>query len=252
MPEKPFFVSVIIPVYNAAEYLPETIDNVLAQDYQSLEIILVDDGSTDNSLEVIKTFCDQAKIYSQEHKGPSFARNLGLSKAQGDVIAFIDADDLWPPGRLQIMLQRLMDDPQLDIILGRTKWIGDLSKIHGNVQFESPDKTAVIMSLGSALIRKSAFEATGNFDETLSGYEDLDWFMRAKEQGLAILIMKMVTQYYRMHESNYSHTLSSVENMMIVLRKSVNRRKGDPEKLDLPQFYDFDEPDNPKQKTNIG
>jgi len=237
----PFFVSVIIPVYNAERFLLEAVESVRRQDYQPMEIIIVDDESTDSSAALISNLGDDIRFFSQEHQGPSIARNQGLTMARGNVIAFLDADDIWPLGRLRLQITRLQEDPNLEVVMGRTQYFGLLSVLRVKIRFEGPDNTAIIMSLGSALIRKSTFEKVGDLDESLPSHEDLDWFLRAREKGVSMLILKQITLQYRMHEGNYSLTQSSVHGMMRVLKKSVIRRKSNPLHVQLPNFYDFDE-----------
>ena len=237
----PFFVSVIIPVYNAERFLLEAVESVRRQGYQPMEIIIVDDGSTDSSASLISNLGDDIRFFSQEQQGPSAARNQGLAMARGDLIAFLDADDIWPQGRLHLQLERLQQDPSLEVVMGRTQYFGLLSAHRRKIRFEGPDNTAIIMHLGSALIRKLTFEKVGNFDESLSSFEDLDWFMRAREKGVSMLILKHITLQYRMHERNYSRTQSSEGGLIRVLKKSVIRRKLNPLQVQLPNFYDFDE-----------
>lgn len=248
----PFFVSVIIPVYNAERFLLEAVESIQRQDYQPMEIIIVDDGSTDSSASLISTLGDDIRYISQENQGPSAARNQGLSMAHGNVTAFLDADDIWPQGRLHMQLERLQQDPNLEVVLGRTQYVGLLSAHRGKIRFEGPDNTAIIMHLGSALIRKSTFEKVGNFDESLPCYEDLDWFLRAREKGVSMLILKHITLQYRMHDGNYSRTQSSEQGLMRVLKKSVIRRKSNPQPVRLPNFYDYDEGRMQSSSTDNG
>jgi len=252
MAEDPFFVSVIIPVYNADRFLLEAVESVRQQVYKPMEIIIVDDGSTDDSAEFIRNLGDDIHYLYQEHRGPSAARNQGLAMARGNVIAFLDADDIWPQGRLQLQLERLLQDPNLEVVMGRTQYFGLLSAHRRKIRFEGPDNTAIIMSLGSAVIRISTFEKVGNFDESLPNQEDLDWFLRAREKGVLMLILKHITLQYRMHEGNYSRTQSSEQGLMRVLKKSVIRRKSNPQQVQLPNFYDFDEGRIQRHTTDNG
>jgi len=100
-------VSVIIPAYNGAAFLPEAIDSVLAQDYEPLEILVVDDGSTDDTHDVLRPYAPRIRYFYQENRGPSAARNLGIERARGDLIAFLDADDRWLPGKLAAQVAAL-------------------------------------------------------------------------------------------------------------------------------------------------
>ena len=106
-------VSVIVPAYNAASFLPKAIASIDRQGYHPLEIIVVDDGSTDNTAEVVRSLPSVSHYFHQENKGPSAARNVALKHAKGEFIAFLDSDDEWPVGKLELQLGRLRADPGL-------------------------------------------------------------------------------------------------------------------------------------------
>jgi len=115
-------VSVIIPVYNGETFVDEAIDSVIHQKYEPLEIIIVDDGSTDRTAEVIRGYGEKVQYRYQSNTGPAAARNSGLRVASGDVMAFIDADDLWPEGKLALQINRLQQEPTLEVVLGRVQY----------------------------------------------------------------------------------------------------------------------------------
>ena len=235
-------VSVILPVYNSQRYLAEAIESVRAQGYPRLELIVVDDGSTDGSASLLNDLGeDQLYIY-QSHRGPSAARNSGLGVAGGELVAFIDADDLWPPGKLDVQVGRLLEEPELEVVSGRVQYFGLDSSVVRRMRFEGADQTAINVNLGSAVFRKSTFERVGMFDESLSCWEDLDWFLRAKEMGVRIKILRQITLRYRQHEGNYSLTQPSEKGMLMVLAKSAaRRRKMKIEPASLPLLSDYDE-----------
>ena len=116
-------VSVIVPAFNAASFLPHAVASIERQGYQALEIIVVDDGSTDSTAEVARSLPSVSKYFYQKNQGPSAARNVGLKQAEGEFIAFLDADDQWPAGKLDLQLGRLRAEPQLDVVLGRIKYV---------------------------------------------------------------------------------------------------------------------------------
>lgn len=118
--DKPL-VSVIIPCYNNARHIATSIDSVLSQDYPSLEIIVVNDGSTDNSIEVLNQYADRIKLLTQENQGPAAARNTGIKAARGDYIAFNDGDDIWLPGKINAQIQYLENTPQTGLCY--TSWV---------------------------------------------------------------------------------------------------------------------------------
>src|SRR5437667_12630279 len=114
---RPPLVSVVIPCYNGERYLAEAIESVLAQRYEPLEIIVVDDGSTDRSAEVARHFGDAVQYVCQPHAGAAAARNRGVGLATGDLIAFLDADDVWTEGRLARQVQVLEADPSVGMVM---------------------------------------------------------------------------------------------------------------------------------------
>jgi glycosyltransferase involved in cell wall biosynthesis len=237
-------VSVIIPVYNGAEFLSEAVASIWQQDYHPLEIVIVDDGSTDETAELAKGLGKDIRYAYQRNSGPAAARNKGLEMACGEIIAFLDVDDLWPPNKLRIQVTRLIEDPKVDVVLGRVKFMKLPGAPEIEIQFESPDSTLVNAYLGSGVFRKSAFGRVGNFDETLRYSEDHDWFLRAREQGISIVIMEQVTLYYRLHEHNMTRNKNTTDLQLIrVLKKSLDRRRRQSHGLvqPLPRFSDFDE-----------
>lgn len=238
------FVSVIVPVYNGAKFLSEAVASIRRQDYHPLEIIIVDDGSIDETAELVKSLGKDIRYAYQRNSGPAAARNKGLGMACGELVTFLDVDDLWPPNKLQIQVTRLIKDPKVDIVLGRVKFMKLPGAPEINIQFESPDSTLVNAYLGSGVFRKSAFDKVGNFDETLRYSEDQDWFLRAREQGISMVIIEQATLYYRLHEHNMTRNKNATDLQLIkVLKKSLDRRRRQSNGLarSVPQFSDFDE-----------
>jgi len=209
-------VSVIIPVFNGERFLREAVQSVLDQQYARVEIIVVDDGSTDNTAGVARGL--PVRYLSQANQGPAAARNRGIEQATGSLIAFADADDLWPAGKLESQLPYLTNDPKIEIVLGR------IQQVHLSAQ--EFGETAFSVNLGSAVIRKSVFDRVGLFDETMRYSEDVDWFMRARESGAAIVTIDAVTLLYRQHEQNMTRGKSTAElNVLKALKKSLDRRR---------------------------
>ena len=214
-------VSVVIPVFNGERFLREAVESVLTQKYSHLEIIIVDDGSTDNTATVAKSLT--VHYLHQTNKGPAAARNRGIEHAQGSLIAFADADDLWPEDKLELQLPYLLNDPAIEIVMGRVQQVLLSATVNGQTQAEEP---AFSVNLGSAVIRKSVFERVGLFDETMRYSEDVDWFMRAREVGSAIITIDAVTLLYRQHEQNMTRGKSTSElNVLKALKKSLDRRR---------------------------
>jgi glycosyltransferase involved in cell wall biosynthesis len=217
-------VSVVIPVFNGERFLREAVQSVLAQPYSSIEIIIVDDGSTDGTATVARSLSETVRYLHQTNQGPAAARNRGIEQAQGSLIAFADADDLWPETKLALQLPYLIRDPKIDIVLGRIQQVLWSETVNGlSEEFAEP---AFSVNLGSAVMRKSVFERIGLFDETMRYSEDVDWFMRARESGAAIVTIDAVSLLYRQHEQNMTRGKSTSElNVLKALKKSLDRRR---------------------------
>jgi glycosyltransferase involved in cell wall biosynthesis len=214
-------VSVIIPVFNGERFLREAVESVLAQKYSPVEIIIVDDGSTDGTATVARSLPETVRYLRQTNHGPAAARNRGIEQAQGDLIAFADTDDLWPSHKLELQLPYLIRDSKIDIVLGRIQQV-----LLSETQAKEIGDPAFSVNLGSAVIRKSCFERVGLFDETMRYSEDVDWFMRAREGAAAIMTIDAVTLFYRQHEQNMTRGKSTSElNVLKALKKSLDRRR---------------------------
>ena len=219
-------VSVVIPVLNGERFLREAVQTVFDQKYWPVEVIIVDDGSTDNTATVAKSLPETVRYVHQSNQGPAAARNRGIEQAQGSLIAFADADDLWPAAKLELQLPYLIKDAKIDIVLGRIQQVLLSETVNGHTQSQEFGETAFSVNLGSAVIRKSVFERVGLFDETMRYSEDVDWFMRARETGAAIVTIDAVTLFYRQHEQNMTKGKSTTElNVLKALKKSLDRRR---------------------------
>jgi glycosyltransferase involved in cell wall biosynthesis len=219
------FVSVIIPVYNGAVFLRDAVESVLAQPYNSLEIIVIDDGSTDRTPEVAAALQGPVRVIPQLHRGLPASRNHGLRVARGDAIGFLDADDLWSRDKLALQLALLRANPAVPIVLGHTQLMRLVGSERGRLQFAAWGAPALALSPGSALFGKSVFEHVGPFDESQAYCDDLDWFMRAKERGIPTLVHPEVTLFYRRHTQNMTNdTQLGKQFLMTMLKKSIDRR----------------------------
>ena len=237
-------VSTIIPVYNAEKFILEALASVFVQGHRSIEVIVVDDGSTDRSAEVIRDSGYPLRYEYQENRGPAAARNTGLKYAHGDLVTFLDADDTWPVDKLAQQVGYLTANPSTDIVLGRIQYTGTLSAREQTIRFEGADNTTMNVNLGSGVFRRSAFEKVGYFDESLIHYEDHDWFMRARELDLEISILDRITLNYRRHPDALCQRAPPADNEFArVFKKSLERRR----KLhagrspELRRFFDYDE-----------
>jgi len=178
-------VSVIIPTYNRGWIIHEAIDSVLAQDYTEFELIVVDDGSSDHTSDVLDSYRNVIKVLSQQNKGVSAARNRGIAKASGKFIAFLDSDDLWLPQKLSRQVEFFNTTPDALICQTEEVWIrnglrANPKKRHkkpSGMIFE-PSLALCLVSPSAVMIRRSLLEIVGNFDETLPACEDYDLWLR--------------------------------------------------------------------------
>lgn len=180
-------ISVIIPVFNGEKTIGETINSISNQTFQDIEIIIINDGSTDTTLEIIEKISDsRIKIFSYPNAGLSASRNRGISQAKGEYISFIDADDLWTPDKLESQWQALQSNPQAAVAYSWTDYIDESSKfiksgrrIKANGDAFSKLLITNFLENGSnPLISQKCFEKVGGFDESLPAAEDKDMWLR--------------------------------------------------------------------------
>jgi len=238
-------VSAIIPVYNCELYLEDAVKSVLGQTHQPLELIIVDDGSTDRSREIAHSFDSPLIHYTyQDNRGPAAARNTGLRMACGDAIGFLDSDDVWPEDKLEVQGLRLVENPSVEIVLGRTQLMDKAGIADGKARFEKISEPQLALKLDSALILKSVFENIGLFDENLLHGDDWDWFMRAREAGVSMLVHSEIAAFYRRHEDNLSNQVERGNRYtLMMLKKSLDRRrkKGKGQVSSLPKMSCYKE-----------
>jgi glycosyltransferase involved in cell wall biosynthesis len=180
-------VSVIIPIYNGEKTIGETIESVLKQTFTDFEVLVIDDGSQDSTLEVINKIQDsRLKVFSYPNAGVSASRNRGLTHATGEFISFLDADDLWTPDKLEAQVKALQDNPQAAVAYSWTDWIdrsgqflrsGGHITVNGNA-YETLLLRDFVESGSNPLIRREALAEVGNFDESLAHGEDWDLWLR--------------------------------------------------------------------------
>lgn len=187
MPERPT-VSVVIPAYNVAWCVRKAIESVLAQDYRDFELIVVNDGSTDTTAEVLASYGDAIRLVDKPNGGLSSARNAGIAAAQGELVAFLDADDWWLPGKLtsQVALMRARPGLGFSSTAARVEDLeGRLVNIWACATWQGPflahlfgSNADVAGSASAVIARRTLFDRTGGFDETLRSLEDIDMWIR--------------------------------------------------------------------------
>ena len=215
-------ISVIMPVLNGQRFIAEAIASIHAQNYPNLEILVIDDGSTDNSAEIAVQM--GAIVLAQaKNTGIAAARNRGLAAARGQLIAFLDADDLWVQNKLELQFRALEKNPYL---LGVG---GYINQVFMDSSHSTINHSYFLPMVGVALFWRDAFVEVGLFDETLIQAEDLDWFMRFQEKKLRFALLSELTLVYRIHESNITTNKSVVQLWTLrAIQKRFKRCAGHP------------------------
>ena len=228
-------VSVIIPTYNSARYLPEAIESVLAQTYRDYEIIVIDDGSKDNTKEVVGPYRDRITYLEGDNAGPSEARNRGIRASSGPYVAFLDADDLWYPDKLKRQLEVFSENRDYDLVHtdgsysrspssqpGRT-WFSLKKKVPSGWVFSDLLNESFII-LSSVVVKRESLERVGLFDQNVDRWHGYDlWLRIAFERQIGSIEAPLF--FRRIHETNrfYSEPLKEVKSFITVMKKWQNR-----------------------------
>jgi hypothetical protein len=218
-------VSVIIPVHNGSRHIGEAVASIAAEEYPVLEIIIVDDGSTDNLDAALSQIEHPFKLIRQDQRGPAVARNVGIQNAQHNWLAFLDADDLWPTGRLQVLARDLALHDTAGIVRGGavTFMLDPRTGDHVNAYHPRQNYQSFI---GGGLYRRRAFDEVGLFDETLTYAEDTDWYWRADELKLRVIYIADIVLHVRMHNMNMTlDKIAAEQGMLQALQRKIQRKR---------------------------
>jgi len=219
----PALVTVVIPAYNAERHIVEALEGVLAQTYRPVEIVVVDDGSTDATAETVRRFGPRVRFTTQINAGAGAARNRGVAMATGRYIAFLDADDSWPPEKLARQVEILEKNPGCDLVFGQVQQFVD-----GGEDLGGPEPGILP---GTLLARSEAFQRVGPLAEDLKLGEFIDWYARAREAGLSSQIESDVWLRRRIHEDNLGvRERASRGDYLRVLKAAMDRRRQSAEK----------------------
>ena len=197
-------ISCIVPVFNGERYLGEALDSILAQTYRPFEIIIVDDGSTDETARVAARYGTRISYLRQPNQGSATAKNLGLSATRGEFIAFLDADDLWHREKLARQMARILEKPGIDLCFSRFQhfWMPELAEEAKHYEGHPLSKPLSAYLVSSLLVHRSVFKRFGQFDNGLRGNENMIWYLRAAERGAFIEVVPGVLTYRRLHGKN--------------------------------------------------
>lgn len=196
-------VSVIIPVYNGERYLAEAIESVLAQRSAPAEIVVVDDGSEDDSAGVAASFGPDVRVVRQDHLGAAAARNRGVAQSEGALLAFLDADDVWLTEKLARQKAVLEAEADVDAVLGQVQnFISPELDESERQRLSAAAETMGELHIGALLVRREAFLRVGVLDTRWRQGEFIDWWGRARDAGLEHLILPELVMRRRLHLNN--------------------------------------------------
>jgi len=236
-------VSCIVPTFNGACYLGEALDSILAQTYRPIEVIVADDGSTDETADIAARYGAAVRFVAQATAGPAATRNLGVRAAQGDFVAFLDADDLWHPEKLARQMARFAARLELGVSVTHIKhfWIAELAEEAERFRNDPRSRALPGYVTMTMLARRALFDSVGPFDEALWHSDAGDWFLRAAARGIVVEMLADVLVSHRLHHANLSRRCgpaARVEFVRLVKRSLDERRGGGQVALPLAAFAD--------------
>jgi glycosyltransferase involved in cell wall biosynthesis len=227
-------VSVIIPTYNTAHYLPEAVESVLAQTYTDLELIVIDDGSTDNTKEVIEPYLGRIVFLETENNGPSKARNRAIRASSGEYVAFLDADDIWYPDKLDRQMTLFSKNRKYNLLHSDASETGPYSSQEGSTWFSRFNhvKAGLIFSellsqnfiiLSSVIVKRECLEKVGLFDEELKCWEGYDlWLRIAFKHLIGFVNAPLYMRRLRENSTFFSSRLNEITGIITVMEKWNN------------------------------
>lgn len=224
MPDNKSMVSVVIPTYNRQDLIMEAIQSVLDQVYEDFELIVVDNASSDKTLDRLQEIKDpRVKIFVESRRGAAFARNTGITHAQGQFLAFLDSDDLWLPEKLAVQMNEIQSLPRGSIVFSQYSEFFNEQQAVRRTLSGGPLNLSVI----TMLIRTEDFRSIGSFDESLQVGEFLEWYARVTNSGMTISKLDTVLSLRRIHPGNSVANARQAKDYLEACRTIINlRRKG--------------------------
>ena len=220
----PTTVSVVMPVFNTERFVRQALQSVFSQQENPalLEVIVVDDGSTDRSRDIVREFGDRVTLLEQDHGGIGAARNRGVAAATGEFLAFLDADDIWGLAKLALQIPVLSAAAAPDIVTGMIEQFRDgPDGARRRVGDLAPGLLA-----GALLMRRTTFDRVGLFATDVRAGEFIDWYARATDMGLTCRVLDEVVLFRRLHDANTARTSGdNNQDVVSVVRAAMLRRR---------------------------
>ena len=214
-------ITCIVPVYNGVRYLGEALDSILGQTYRPLQVIVADDGSTDGTADVAAAYGERITYLHQPNRGYAAAKNLGLSFAQGDFIAFLDADDVWRPEKLTRQMAAMEERPAIDLCFNRYEnfWMPELAEEEERYRGHSLSQPQSSWSISTLLARRIVFKKFGDFHDGTRWLENMTWFLRVARQGGHIEVLSDVLSCRRFNVESFTRDRDKLVNNLFPILK---------------------------------
>jgi len=216
-------ITCVIPVYNGERFLAETLRSVLAQRHPPVEVIVVDDGSTDASADLAEAFGGPVRVIRRRNRGAAAARHVGIAAARGELIAMVDADDLWHPDKLARQVERFAQRPELDVSLVVAENFWEEGLAAEEARYRAHNRVRATHSFTSILARRSTFLEVP-IDVAMTRTDCVEWFIRAAEAGVRIDVISDVLVYRRMHAASLSHA-HPTDQYLHLIKATLDRRR---------------------------
>jgi len=221
-------VSVIIPAHNSQRYIVAALESVLAQKHRPLEIVVVDDGSTDSTVQIVRGFAPEIRLIEQEQRGHPAARNAGICVAAGAFLGFLDHDDLWSQDKLECQLASFEGTPALDLVFGHIQnFFSPEMPPEERARISVPLQPVPGLLQGAMLARRAVFDRVGLFSEQRQIGDFLDWYGRSMLAGMNMEMLPETVVYRRIHASNYQRTHAHQRReYLFAVKDLLDRRRG--------------------------
>jgi glycosyltransferase involved in cell wall biosynthesis len=220
-------VSVIIPTFNGVKYIRETLESVLHQSYAALEVIVVDDGSSDATAQAVSAYAPRVTLIRQANSGHPAARNRGVSSATGEFLSFLDHDDVWEPAKIERQMQCFRQDPALDLVFGHIcNFFTPEMTGQERLRVSVPLDPLPGLLQGAMLAKRISFERVGPFCEERDMGDFLDWYGRAMILGMRTEMLPETVLHRRIHATNYNRTHGHLRQQYLpALKQLLDRRR---------------------------
>jgi len=219
-------VSVIIPVYNGERFLERALKSVFEQDYQPLEVLVIDDGSTDATARIARSR-PEVRYFYQPNQGHAAAKNTGIEKSRGEFLAFLDADDYWAPPKLRLQVGFLESNPTVGYVLSCMEVILEPgAEIPRGFKPELLQKASPAFLPSALAVRRTTLRAVGLFDPAFRIGNDTDWFFRAQDLGIQRAVLPDTLLFKSLHGGNDTYQVEKMsKDMLRSIRASIQRKR---------------------------